>query len=298
MVRRPEPGVEVSVTAELQTGTTVRRIMLGSQLRSLREAAGISREDAGYTIRGSGSKISRMELGRFSFKERDVLDLLTLYGVTDEQEREAVLALAREANAPGWWHRYSDVLPSWFQVYIGLEGEARLIRSYDIQFVPGLLQTADYTRAVVRRAHPSMPDEELERRVRLRMTRQHALTRPDPVRLWAVIDEGVLRRPLGGRETMRAQLEHLVSCCKQPNITLQVMRFGGGYAPEGGAFSLLRFAEPELPDVVYMEQLAGAMYLDKRSDVDLHLDALDRLSVDSAAPEATPGILDQILRET
>ena len=298
MVRLPEPCVEVSVTAELQTGTTVRRIMLGSQLRSLREAAGISREDAGYTIRGSGSKISRMELGRFSFKERDVLDLLTLYGVTDEQEREAVLALAREANAPGWWHRYSDVLPGWFQVYIGLEAEARLIRSYDIQFVPGLLQTAGYTRAVVRRAHPSMPDEELERRVRLRMTRQQALTRPDPVRLWAVIDEGVLRRPLGGRETMRAQLEHLVSCCKQPNITLQVMRFGGGYAPEGGAFSLLRFAEPELPDVVYMEQLAGAMYLDKRSDVDLHLDALDRLSVDSAAPEATPGILDQILRET
>lgn len=298
MVRLPEPGVEVSVTAELQTGTTVRRIMLGSQLRSLREAAGISREDAGYTIRGSGSKISRMELGRFSFKERDVLDLLTLYGVTDEQEREAVLALAREANAPGWWHRYSDVLPSWFQVYIGLEGEARLIRSYDIQFVPGLLQTADYTRAVVRRAHPAMPDEELERRVRLRMTRQRALTRPDPIRLWAVIDEGVLRRPLGGRETMRAQLEHLVSCCKQPNITIQVMLFGGGYAPEGGAFSLLRFAEPELPDVVYMEQLASALYLDKRSDVDLHLDALDRLSVDSAAPEATPGILDQILRET
>lgn len=296
---RPEPGlaVEVIVAGELQTGSTVRRIMLGSQLRSLREAAGITREDAGYTIRSSGSKISRMELGRFSFKERDVLDLLTLYGVTDEQERAALLALAREANTPGWWHHYSDVLPNWFQVYVGLEGAATLIRTYEIQFVPGLLQTADYTRAVVLRAHPTMPDDELERRVSVRAMRQRALTRPEPAHLWAVIDEAVLRRPLGGREVMRAQLEHLVSCSKQPNITLQVMRFGGGYAPEGGAFSILRFAESDLSDVVYIEQLTGAMYLDKRSDVDEHLDSMERLCVDSAPPEATPSILDRILEE-
>jgi hypothetical protein len=290
--------VEVGVAGELQTGSTVRRIMLGSQLRSLREAAEITREDAGYTIRASGSKISRMELGRFSFKERDVLDLLTLYGVTDEQERAALLALAREANTPGWWHRYSDVLPSWFQVYVGLEGAATLIRSYEIQFVPGLLQTAEYTRAVLLRAQPNMPTEELERRISLRMMRQRALSRPEPAHLWAVIDEGVLHRPLGGWDVMRDQLEHLVSCSKQPNITLQIMPFGGGYAPEGGAFSILRFAESDLSDVVYIEQLTGAIYLDKPSDVDQHLDAMDRLCVDSAPPEDTPAILDRILEET
>ena len=287
------------MAAEPATGSTVRRILLGAHLRRLREAADITRENAGYLIRGSASKISRMELGRYSFKERDILDLLTLYGVTDEEKRHALLQLAREANAPGWWHKYSDVVPSWFQMYIGLEGAATLIRTYEIQLVPGLLQTPDYARAVTLRAHPNMPEEELERRVSLRTMRQRLLSRPDPPQLWAVVEEAALRRSLGGSEVMRGQLEHLVGCTKQPNITLQVMPIrSGGYAAEGGAFSILRFGEPGLADVVYLEQLTGSLYLDKRADVEQYLDAMNRLCVDGEPPEKTATILDKILQET
>lgn len=282
-----------------ESGSTVRRILLGAQLRRLREAAGITREDAGYTIRASESKISRLELGRVGFKERDVVDLLTLYGVTDEAERDALLALAREANAPGWWHTFNDVLPSWFQVYVGLEGSASLIRTYEIQFVPGLLQTPDYARAITGTGQPGTPAEEIERKVGLRMTRQRLLSRPNPTRLWAVVDEAALRRPIGGPEVMRKQIAHLIDIAKQPNITLQVMPFRfGGHAAEGGAFSILRFPEPDLPDVIYIEQLTSALYLDKREDVDEYTDAMERLCVESQPPAATPKLLKTILHET
>ncbi|TMM34974.1 MAG: helix-turn-helix domain-containing protein, partial [Actinobacteria bacterium] len=153
------------------SGPTVLRLLLGTQLRKLREARGVSREAAGWEIRSSESKISRMELGRVSFKERDIADLLTLYGVTDEQERDALLSLARDANTPGWWHRYSDLLPNWFSYYLGLEAAASLIRTYEIQFIPGLLQTEEYTRAVVLLSYERAALDELERRVALRRQR-------------------------------------------------------------------------------------------------------------------------------
>src|SRR5947209_14712093 len=157
------------------TGPTVLRILLGAQLRKLREAKGVTREEAGWEIRASESKISRIELGRVGFKERDVADLLTLYGVTDEQERATLLALAHEANTPGWWYRYSDLLPNWFQAYLGLEAAAALIRTYEVQFVPGLLQTEDYTRAGVLLAHDRASRADIERRVALRKDRQQTL---------------------------------------------------------------------------------------------------------------------------
>ena len=291
--------VTVAVPQPGATGSTVRRILLGGQLRRLREAAGISRADAGYTIRASESKISRMELGRVSFKERDVVDLLTLYGLDDDTERQELVALAREANLPGWWHDYSDVMPSWFQVYVGLEGAASLIRTYEVQFVPGLLQTADYARAVIRSGQPNLTEEEVERRVGLRLTRQRVLSRSEPARLWAVMDEAVLRRPIGGPHVLHDQLEHLVLKSKEPNITLQVLPFRvGGHAAESGAFSLLRFPEPDLSDIVYVEQLTSALYLDKPEDVDRYLEAMERLCVDSEPPEQTPSILETILRES
>ncbi|MDI5941058.1 Scr1 family TA system antitoxin-like transcriptional regulator, partial [Micromonospora sp. DH15] len=162
------------------TGPTVLRMLLGAQLRRLREASGVTREGAGWEIRASESKISRMELGRVGFKERDVADLLSLYGVTDTTEREALLKLARDANSPGWWHRYGDVLPSWFQSYLGLEAAAALIRSYEVQFVPGLLQTPEYARAVVLLGHRGAGADEIDRRVGLRMQRQELLRRPRP----------------------------------------------------------------------------------------------------------------------
>jgi transcriptional regulator with XRE-family HTH domain len=277
----------------------VRRILLGSQLRRLREQRGVSRQDAGYVIRASESKISRLELGRVSFKERDVADLLSLYGVADEAEREALLGLAREANAPGWWHRYADVLPGWFQTYVGLEEAAGLIRTYELQFVPGLIQSEEYARAVYRLGNADASEDEIEQRVSLRMQRQQRLTGPSPPRVWAVLDEAALRRPIGGTEVMRGQLAYLIEVSKLPNVTVQVMPFKfGGHAAEGGAFTILRFPEPDLPDVVYVETLTGALYLDKRDDVDTYMQAMERLAVDSATPEGTVELIGEILRET
>jgi transcriptional regulator with XRE-family HTH domain len=286
------------ITAQPGSGPTVLRILLGSQLRRLREAKGVTRDDAGYTIRASGSKISRMELGRVSFKERDVEDLLDLYGV-DEEEARALVALARQANSPGWWHKYGDVLPDWFQVYVGLEEAAALIRLYEVQFVPGLLQTADYARAVIKLGLPSASAEEVERRVGLRTGRQEVLTKESGgPRLWAVVDEAALRRPIGGGEVMRAQLVRLIEAAREPNITLQVVPFrSGGHAAEAGAFTIMRFPEVDLPDVVYLEHLTSALYLDKREDVERYTEVMERLSVEGESPERTIDILSGMLEE-
>ncbi|MCX5213955.1 helix-turn-helix domain-containing protein [Kitasatospora sp. NBC_00240] len=279
-------------------GSMVRRILLGSQLRRLREARGITREDAGYAIRASESKISRMELGRVSFKERDVADLLSLYGVNDGAEREALLGLVREANKSGWWHSYNDVLPGWFQTYVGLEEAATLIRTYEVQFIPGLLQSEEYARAVFGQSRPVISEEELERRVSLRLRRQKLLTDGNSPRLWAVIDEAALRRPVGGPQVMRGQLQYLIDIAEQPNVVIQVMPFRfGAHAGESGAFSILRFPEQDLADVVYLEQLTSALYLDKRDDVDAYIQVMERLCVDSLTPERTIDLLSAILAE-
>ncbi|MEU7002376.1 helix-turn-helix transcriptional regulator [Nonomuraea sp. NPDC046570] len=280
------------------SGPTALRILLGSQLRRLRESKGVTREEAGHLIRGSESKISRMELGRVGFKERDVADLLTLYGVVDEQARSSVLDLVRTANEPGWWHRFNDLLPSWFQAYVGLEEAAARIRTYEVQFVPGLLQTKEYAKAVITAGSAGVSTEEIARRVDLRLERQKVLDRPGGPILWAVIDEAALRRPIGGAEVMKAQLEHLIDLMRQPSITIQVMPFSfGGHSAEGGAFSLLRFPDQDLPDVVYVEQLASALYLDKREDVDRYTEVMERLCAVSTTPDETIKLLDEIKNE-
>ncbi|MDT5031143.1 MAG: hypothetical protein QOC94_1314 [Actinoplanes sp.] len=281
-----------------QSGPTVLRILLGAQLRRLREGKGISREDAGWEIRASGSKISRMELGRVSFKERDVADLLSMYGVAAAQERDALLGLARQANNPGWWHHFGDILPNWFQSYLGLEAAASLIRTYEIQFVPGLLQTPEYARAVILLGHSGAVAAEIDRRVELRNQRQSILNRPNPPQLWAVIDEAVLRRPIGGVEVMRKQIEALIEASRLSNVRLQIIPFNaGGHAAAGGPFAILRFPEAELPDVVYVEQLTSAIYLDKRDDVDHYAIAMERVCIDAGPPSHTPDILEKLLNE-
>ncbi|MDH2387593.1 helix-turn-helix transcriptional regulator [Streptomyces sp. HNM0663] len=275
----------------------VRRILLGSQLRRLRETRGITREAAGYSIRASESKISRMELGRVSFKARDVEDLLTLYGVTDDTERQALLGLAKEANVAGWWHSFSDVLPGWFQTYIGLEGAASLIRIYEVQFVHGLLQTESYAHAVVARGMPGAPAAEIERRVALRLERQKALVSERAPHFHAVLDEAALRRPYGDRAVMQAQLKHLIEISEQPNIILQVMPFSfGGHAGESGAFTMLRFPESDLSDLVYLEQLTSALYLDKREDVAQYERVMERLQQDSPDPAGSRDLLRGLLQ--
>jgi hypothetical protein len=272
-------------------------MLLGAHLRRMREARGITREAAGWEIRSSESKISRMELGRVGFKERDIADLLTLYGVADDEERSRLLALARDANTPGWWHRYGDVLSNWFQPFLGLEAAASLIRCYEVQFVPGLLQTREYARAVVTLDHWRAGSEEIERRVNLRVARQQVLDRPDPPQFWTVVDEAALRRPVGGPEVMRTQIEALIDATGHPNIRIQVIPFhAGGHAGAGGSFTLLRFPEQDLPDVVYLEQLTSALYLDKRDDVDHYAAAMERLCVEAEQPHRTADLLRDILK--
>ncbi len=275
-------------------GPTVLRILLGTQLRRLREARGITAQDAAREIRASESKISRMELGRNAVREVDIADLLSLYGITDPAEREQLLSLASQANQPGWWHRYQDVLPSWFQAYIGLEESAESIRSYDMQFVPGLLQTEEYAAAVIALGEFSL--EETERLVFLRKERQRRFS-SGCLRLTAVIDEIALRRPFAEPALMRAQLEYLLDICDRPAFTLQVTPLATGAHAAPASFSILKFASAELPDVVYVEQLTSAMYLDKTADVVRYTAAMDRISATSATPNQSKEIIRTLLKD-
>jgi hypothetical protein len=227
-----------------------------------------------------------------------VTDLLSLYGVVDDAERESMLALARQANEPGWWQGYADVVPGWMQPFLDLEEAADLIRTYEVQYVPGLFQTEDYVRAVITLGHRDVPADVVERRVGMRIARQRILTRPEPPKLWVVVDEAALRRPIGGSKVMRAQLKHLASVAARPNVTLQVLPFAsGGHATGGGAFSILRFPQKDLNDVVYLEQLDGALYLDKRDEADRYLRAMSRLGRDSYEPAQTKDVLARLIEQ-
>lgn len=274
----------------------VLRILLGTRLRRLREAKRISPEEAGNVIRASHSKISRLETGRVGFKDRDIADLLTLYGVTDEAQRAEMRGLAARANSRGWWHDYSDILAGWFEEYIGLEEAAAQISTYEAQFVPGLLQTEDYARAVILLQYSN--PKEINRRVSLRIARQAILSGPDPTSLWVVLDEAVLSRPIGGSRVMRAQLMHLIEMSQQPDVTIQIMPFTvGGHSAAGGSFSVLHFGEDDLPDMVYQEQLASAQYVDKPDVVGKYREVLERLRLEAATPANSVKTLRARLRE-
>jgi transcriptional regulator with XRE-family HTH domain len=276
-------------------------VVLGKRLMELREAAGLRREEAARVLRVAPATVRRMETAEVTLKIPYVQVLLTTYGVADE-EVAAFVALAEEANRPGWWQRYHDVLPDWFSMYVSLEGAARIIRCYEPHFVPGLLQTEDYARAVMQAGTighgPSGPDL-LERHVALRMERQRLLERPDPPHLWVVMDETVLMRPVGaGGTVMREQLDRLLEFAERDRVTLQVAEFASGphpgtYAP----FTLFRFGEPELPDMVFTEYLTGALYLDSRTEVSVHLEVLDHMTARAASTQRTRKILREC-RET
>jgi transcriptional regulator with XRE-family HTH domain len=271
-------------------GPTVLRILLGTQLRKLRDERGISAKDAAKAIRASESKISRIELGRNTIREIDVLDLLTLYGVSPE-ERDQLLTLAEQSSRPGWWHRYSDILPDWFRAYIGMEEGAHQIRVYEPQLVPGLLQTEEYAAAVINLC--DFPIGESERHVVVRKERQRRF-REGKLRLWAVVDETALRRPVPGYAAQIRQLRHLQSLISTPKVTMQVISESTPHATPG-AFHILRFSEPDLPDIAYVENLAGAIYIDKRADVDRYHLAMERLSVVACQPRETYNMLEDII---
>jgi Domain of unknown function (DUF5753)/Helix-turn-helix domain len=280
-------------------GPTVPRLLLGIQLHRLREAAQVSPDAAAYEIRGSRSKISRMENGRVRIKERDVTDLLKLYGVTDSKTRADMMALVHQASAAGWWSKYGDVMADWFEAYLGLETAASVIRTFELQFVHGLFQTEQYARAVTLLGHATAPAVEIDRRVSVRLKRQDLLTGPRPPQVWSVMDEGALRRPVGGRHVMRAQLNRLTQVTDMRNVTVQIMPFRqGGHAAAGGSFTVLRFGEADVPDVVYIEQLTSALYLDKREDVDHYLEVMNAVSTVALTPAQSADFLAEIIRET
>jgi transcriptional regulator with XRE-family HTH domain len=281
--------------ADLFAGPAALRILLGRRLRELREAAEISPEEAARAIRGTPSKMSRIELGRSSVREIDVIDLLKRYGVTDPAEREKLLALAAQTGKRGWWHPYRDIFPDWLRSYLSLEQMASSIRTYESQFIPGLLQTEAYASALM--ALGDFQASETERRVTFRKKRQRRFLDGE-LQLWVVIDEAALRRQIGGTEVMRGQLSYLLEAAQRPNLTLQVTPFASaGHAALGG-FSILRFDHPDLADTVYVEHLTSALYLDKRPHVDTYLLALERLTLISAQPGAPSAeIIEGILEE-
>ena len=297
MYNDPVPGsAEAGKSrADGAAAPTVLRVLLGTQLRRLRESRNITAQEAARAIRGSESKISRIELGRNAVREVDIADLLNLYGITDTAEREQLLTLASQANQPGWWHRYQDVLPAWFQTYLGLEESAESIRSFDSQFVPGLLQTEDYAAAIFRLGQYS--GEETDRLVFLRTERQRRFA-SGGLKLLATIDEIALRRPVGCPGVMRRQLEYLLEIAHRPGLTIQVSPFltGASYAAPG-SFSILEFAADDLPDVVYVEQLTSALYLDKRADVDRYIEAMDRIRGSACTPEQSATFIATMLAE-
>jgi hypothetical protein len=281
-------------------GPTVLRMILGRQLQALREKAGMSYEQAADAIYSSQWTIRRMERAEGGFKPLTVKSLLMAYGVTDVREIDAFLSLSRDASKPGWWHSYDDVLPAWFRTFVGLEEAASLIRGYEPHWVPGLLQTPDYARASVRVGFPDATDDEAERRIALRLARQQILTRPDPPRLWVIIDEAALRRPAAtiGPAVMRAQLDRLITVNDEPGITVQVMPFRAGLHPAmHGVFYLLRFPDDQLPDIVYGEAMTSALYLDKPGEAAAYLEVMDRICVQAAPADSTAKVLRDISKE-
>lgn len=282
------------------TGPTVLRIILGRQLQALRQKAGMSLEEAAEAIPTSTQTVRRMEGSQGGLKPVTAKAALQAYGITDPAEIRAFLDLARDASKPGWWHSYDDVLPGWMRTFVGLEEAASLIRGYEPHCVPGLLQTADYARAVIRAGFPTAGEEEVGRRVALRLARQEILDRPRPPRVWMVMDETALRRPAAtaGPAVVRAQIDTLITMSERPMVTLQVMPVSAGLHPAlGGLFCLLRFPGDDLPDLVYSEALTSALYLEKPQEVAAYLETLDRISAQAAPVKDTARVLRAIRKE-
>lgn len=297
----PAPGWWQTAPVE-RTGPdaspTVRRRRLGAELRRLREAAGVTTDQARTRLACSPSKISRIELGRSPTTTRDVADLLELYRVTDPTTITALTALAQQSNQRGWWQSYGDLLPDWADGYIGLETEASAITTYETQLVPGLLQTPSYAAAVLAAGIPPRPETALEQQVQLRTHRQRILTRDQPPApaVWAILDEAVLRRTVGGVEVLRGQLLHLLDQARLPALTLQVLPFGAGAHPAlGTAFTILRFdAGAGDEDVVYLEALDSALYIERPADVRRYLARMDHIRATALPPHQSLQVIKEV----
>jgi transcriptional regulator with XRE-family HTH domain len=277
---------------------TVRRRRLALELRRLRETARLTCEDVAEHLECSTSKISRVETGRVSVSPRDVRDMLDLYGVPDEQ-RDSLVQLARDSRQKGWWHAYSDAMQPQFATYVGLESAASEIRIYEVSLIPGLLQTEDYARAVIRAGMMNSAHEDIERRVALHMARQPALTRDDPPKAWAVVDEAALRRCVGGPGVMRPQLDHLLSQAAMPSVEIQVIPFAAGAHPGmGRPFVILVFSDVVDTDVVYLEDLASALYVEDAAEVARYNVFFNHLRATALSFDDSQALIRSVLKET
>lgn len=291
-------GRTVAETRSGGAAPTVLRMVLGKRLQHLREKAGVSFDQAARALDVTHATVRRMEKAEVGLKVPYVEKLLRTYGVRDQSEIDGFVCLAREANRPGWWHRYRDVLPEWFSVFVSLEAESQVIRAYEPHYVPGLLQTESYAAAVLRSGKPHAEEEEIMRGVALRMERQTVLSGGDPPMLWAVLDETVLRRGIGGTEVMREQLDELIEATEHPQVRLQILPFSSGpHAAMYGPFHHFRFPLDELPDVVCSESLVGAVYFDQRDDVRVFREALDRMCAQALPPARTRAVLGALRKE-
>ena len=276
---------------------TVRRRRLAAELRRLREERGHTIEHVARELEMHPTTLSRIETGRRGILPRDLKPLLEVYGIVGDQ-KENLLILARQARQRGWWQTYGDLLPSEYSTLIGLEAEAGEIRTYQHQVVPGLLQTEDYARAVIRAFRRTDTDEEIEQRVRVRLERQARLSTDPALNLWVVLDEAVLRRTVSGPEVMRRQLQHLVEMARRPSVTLQVLPFAAGeHAAMTSPFVILRFPEPLDPDVVYLENHTGGLYVEEPPDVTRYTLVFDHLGAAALPPRESTAFIAQAAQD-
>ncbi|MGH3329267.1 MAG: helix-turn-helix domain-containing protein [Streptomycetales bacterium] len=283
-----------------ETTPTVRRRRLGAELRRLREAAGLTMDEAGKGLERAESTISRIENARNAIRPLDVRLLLDLYGVTDKRARAALEALARDSRKKGWWHTYADLLSPAYSDLISLEDDAEGVLTFELALVPGLLQTEDYARAVLTGGRMTAAAEEVETLVTVRMTRQAVLARPEsPLRLWAIVSEAALRQQIGGPDVMRAQLRHLVEAADRPNVTLQVLPFSAEAHPgSNGPFVVFEFPESTALDVVLLENLTSSLYLEQEPEVRRYTLAYEHLRAIALAPADSRKLIARAAEET
>ncbi|MFD0689163.1 DUF5753 domain-containing protein [Actinomadura fibrosa] len=283
--------VSQQMSADEAPGPTMPRLLLGARLRRLRRQRGLHKRDAAAVV-GSEARLAGLELGLIGTRLQEVVALCDLYRVEEHATRVALVELARQSHRPGWWLRHRRVIPGWYVPYLGAEQTASTIRCYTCQFIPDLLQTAEYAQAHIRLLHPQMPPARRRQLLQLRMERQQMLYRDEPTRLWAVLDEAALRRPVGAVRTMYDQLERLRDVCLLPQITIQVMPLAGGTpAVLGSPITLLRWSAGELADLVFLEQMNCGVYPDRPDDTELYRHGLNLLVAQALPPSESPEFL-------
>lgn len=272
---------------------TVRRRRLAAELRSLRGQAEVTQQQAAAHLGCTQAKIGRFETAKRSPSVGDVSALLDFYAV-DGDRRGQLINLARDARKRGWWHSYSDVLPEWYETYVGLEAEAATIRTYEPEAIPGLLQTREYAYALTKSTLIRADENEIARRVELRMQRQLRVTGENPLDLWAIVSEVALRRCVGGPGVLRRQLEYLLELAALPHVTLQVMPLDAGAHPgQAGPFVILSYSDHADPDVVYLETHVGGLYLEREIEVSNYVLMMDHLRAHANGPEETIRLIDE-----